>query len=55
MFEFKIIFVNQSEILAGVMIDQGQYEKTEDNWINFTRLRIGLIVVSFDFTWYETE
>lgn len=52
MLEFKLTAVSQSEIIAGIVIDQGEYEKAPNSWIEFIRLRIGLIFLTLDFTWF---
>lgn len=53
MFELKITFISQSDILCGVMVDTGQVEVSESKWLDFTRLRIGLIFLTFDLTWLK--
>lgn len=52
MLEFKLTAVSQSEIIAGIVIDQGERQNDKENWIEFTRIRIGLIFLTLDFTWY---
>lgn len=54
MFEFKITAVSKAESLLGLMFDQGEYQSKE-KWIPFTRLRLGLIILTFDFVWYSTK
>lgn len=51
MFELRIGLISKSEILCGVLIDTGEVEVKKDTWVNFTRLRLGLIFIILDFTW----
>lgn len=55
MFEIKIIFISKSEALLGMLIDQGEFEVKEGTWIPFTRLRLGLIFVTFDFIKFQAK
>jgi len=49
MLEFKIVFFSKSEILCGLYLDHGEYEKAEGKWVPYTRFRIGLIFLCLDF------
>jgi hypothetical protein len=53
MFEFEIRLFNKAESLLGVMIDQGDYQKKDGEWIEFIRFRIGFIFINFDFVKYQ--
>lgn len=55
MIEVKITFVSNSETLLGLMIDRGEYEVKENTWLPFTRLRIGFIFFTIDFTKYSKD
>lgn len=54
MFEFRLTAVSQNEIIAGLVIDRGERRESEnDQWLEFLRLRIGLIFITLDITWYK--
>lgn len=55
MFEIKIILISKSEALLGALIDQGEFEVKEGTWIPFTRLRLGLVFITFDFIKFQTK
>jgi uncharacterized membrane protein (UPF0127 family) len=54
MFELKITAISKSESLFGIMFDQGEYQNKQ-RWIPFTRIRLGIIFLTFDFVWYSTK
>lgn len=54
MFEIKIILASKSETLLGLMIDQGEFEVKEGTWVPYTRLRLGLIFITFDFIKFQS-
>ena len=49
MFEIKIVLFSKAESLLGLYLDQGEFEKGDNNWTPFTRFRIGLIFFTIDF------
>lgn len=55
MFEIKIILVSKSESLLGIMMDQGEFEVKPNAWVPFTRLRVGLLFLTFDFIKYDAS
>lgn len=52
MFELRVAAISKSEIIAGLVVDTGEVEIKEDQWVRFTRLRIGLVFLTLDFTWF---
>ena len=54
MFELKITIISKSESLLGVMFEQGEYQ-LDENWIPFTRMRVGIIFITFDLTWFSKK
>lgn len=55
MFEIKVVLISHSEILLGTMLDTGEMETESGNWIKFTRLRLGFIFFTVDFTHFTKK
>lgn len=53
MFQIEITLMSKSESLLGLMFDQGEYKTPEEKWINFTRVRIGIVILTIDFSWFS--
>ena len=53
MFEMRLIFIERSESLLGVMFDQGERELSNGKWVPFTRLRFGVILLTLELAWYQ--
>ena len=53
MFQIQMTIMSKSESLLGLMFDQGDYQSSDDKWIPFTRVRIGFIFFTIDFTWFS--
>jgi hypothetical protein len=55
MLEVKVTLVSKTEILCGVIVDTGEVEIKDNKWVSFTRLRLGLIFITLDFTWLSNS
>jgi hypothetical protein len=53
MFQIQMTVMSKSESLLGLMFDQGDHQSYEDEWIPFTRVRLGFIFFTIDFTWFS--
>lgn len=54
MIEFKLTAVSKNEIVAGIVIDRGERREDEtDDWVEFFRLRIGLIFLTLEISWFN--
>lgn len=53
MFELKIVAISKSEVIMGLVIDNGEVEVKEENWMKFTRIRLGFIFLTIDMTWFS--
>lgn len=53
MFQIQLTVMNKSESLLGFMFDQGDYQSPNDKWTPFTRVRIGFLFFTVDFTWFS--
>jgi hypothetical protein len=51
MLEVKVVLVSKSEMIIGVVIDTGDVAISDDKWVKFSRLRLGLLLITLDFTW----
>lgn len=51
----SITLASKVETLLGFLIDQGEYERTPGNWVPFTRIRLGAILLIFDVMWYHKK
>lgn len=53
--QISLSLLSKNETLLGLMMDQGEYERTKEVWTPFTRLRLGIIFLTLDFMWYHTK
>ena len=53
MFQIQLTVMSKSESLLGFMFDQGDHLSSNDKWIPFTRVRIGFLFFTVDFTWFS--
>jgi hypothetical protein len=51
--QISLALLSKNETLLGLMMDQGEYERTKEVWVPFTRLRLGLIFLTLDLMWYH--
>ena len=54
MLEIKLTAISKSESLLGLMFDQGEFQG-KDKWQPFTRIRLGFIFLTLDFTWFHKD
>lgn len=53
MFEIRVILIEKTESLLGIMFDQGERELSNGKWIPFTRLRFGIVFLTLELAWYQ--
>lgn len=53
--EISLSLLSKNETLLGLMMDQGEYERTKEVWTPFTRIRLGFIFLTLDVMWYHTK
>lgn len=53
--EISLSLLSKNETLLGLMMDQGEYERTKEVWTPFTRIRLGIIFLTLDVMWYHTK
>jgi hypothetical protein len=51
--QISLALLSKNETLLGLMMDQGEYERTKEVWVPFTRLRLGFIFLTLDLMWYH--
>jgi hypothetical protein len=51
--QISLALLSKNETLFGLMVDQGEYERTKEVWVPFSRLRIGFIFLTLDVMWYH--
>jgi hypothetical protein len=52
--QISISLLSKNETLLGLMMDQGEYEKSKGVWIPFTRIRLGIVFLTLDTMWYHS-
>lgn len=51
-YEFKLTFLSNNESIFGLVIDKGEFEIKNDNWIPYIRFRVGFLFVTFQIMRY---